>query len=182
VGTTESTTSSTDDNCHDAGCKNAFNGLGMCVETSRADWVNISRIIDLSAGIMEGKCSQGCGCNCFKHVGCFNSECDAQNGICLIPELEDEENRGFFIPSGYEKAFPCNADLDCFCYIRNSISTISIPETTSESETDSVCNHNRRCARRGGQCYGRGETIPHNAIRRGWCNRRRGCKCYVIET
>ena len=47
----------------------------------------------------------------------YNLECEAQNGICLIPDKEDDEERGFFIPTGYKKEFPCDETLNCYCYI-----------------------------------------------------------------
>lgn len=172
------TTTQMTDSCDDIGCKNAFNGLGMCVDTTSADFFNVSKTIDFAAGTKAGKCSRDCNCNCFKHTGCYSDRCDSKQGICLIPE--QEENRGFFIPNEYKKAFPCDESLNCFCYIKDYAGVTTPSAGVTKPRSTPTCKPNKTCTKKNGKCFGKGDFVPENAKRKGWCNKKAGCKCYKV--
>jgi len=140
--------------CGDAGCRNTFDGLGMCLDTSTTDWGTMHKKIDFYAGTKDEQCSKDCKCTCFKHIGCTNKECSARKGTCVTADKAP--------PAGYIKSFPCDEFLDCFCYLKPS----------------PPCKLHPKCKKKKGRCYSKTDTIPLNAKYLGYCNKKAGCKCY----
>ena len=151
--------------CMDTGCKDAYGGNGICLET-QGELMKFD--LDLEAGhdprpdLCQNTLAEDC-CSCFKlnngNTGnkgqsCKNDVCEELGGLCYMPnELP---------PDGYLSKFYCNENLNCKCYV---------PLIQCEND---------ECKKMEGKCVLPNETPPSGYVSSFHCNEKLGCKCYTL--
>ena len=110
--------------CKDTGCKDAFKGLGVCINVVEDDLTQFN--LDLTArqdpvpGLCRNDLNEDC-CSCFKKHNedhgspCYRLACEAEGepGIC-IGQDDPLPN-----PDEYKQTdVRCNEEGDCLCWIK----------------------------------------------------------------
>jgi len=148
--------------CLDAGCKQEFNGNGICMDLSKADISYMKKTLDFSAGEIKGKCrnalKEDC-CSCFKKMtpDCRNKDCEAKKGKCVIygdKPPPNFQNTGVF----------CNETLKCHCWVPK----------------DPPCDDEKCTKGMNGKCVGPDQHPPRGYVKSDYnCNNKDSCPCYV---
>merc|ERR1719186_926849 len=154
-------------NCLDDGCKDAFDGLGICVDVADADWAALDKYVDWGAGKKEGLCkninSKHC-CGCFKkkggEQGCAQTgECKDKGGKCMKP---GDSN----IPDDWEPRTDARCEgRGCLCY--------------SKKEDQQTCNQPETCREKEGKCFNPEKDKIPTFMEPTNIDCGRNCKCYV---
>jgi len=140
--------------CEDRGCAESFQGDGVCVDTALVNWATLDSDYDIEAGVKDDQCSRSCNCHCLKKKMCpiVPKSCLKKKGQCISPESRAREG-------WYYAGFLCDQKSKCKCYRQ--------------------CKSNK-CSKQKGICLITAtDEIPLGFKKKGVCNKKAGCDCYV---